>query len=1101
MEATGETLSLAAAEIAGKVDRSLEGRVGDLRVAARAPVFRGQDVQAMTRLLQEIKADFAPAYVWLGMADAHGRITATTDQASLGRDMSQTPWFRAERDGAPFYVGDVEPFEELDGLEALAIAVRVTGPEGEFVGVVTARLSLATLEDVLTQTIRTFRMRPDLSGRVDYQFFSQSGVAFIDSESVRSGRVNLLQLGLPSARLSESGRPGYVEEEDLRRRIPVITGYARTHGVGYGTGVQWGILVHMDRRDVLGPIRSDLMLLGGLALLLWGPLVGLLLWAARALVAHSAHAQEREAWLATTLDGIGDGVIATDRQGKVLFMNPVAQTLTGWRQQDAKGRCLDDVFRIINEESRQPVDNPVSKVLRHGLVVGLANHTILIARNGTERSIDDSGAPIRNAQGLVVGVVLVFREITERRKAERHMQAEHTVTRLLSESGTLAEAAPKILETVCRTLAWDVGLLWVMDQATRHLRCVHSWHDAFRLGTTVTAFLQDSRHRTFAPGVGLPGRVWAEGRAVWIADVARDPNFPREPAAAEAGFHGAFGFPIQRGHDVSGVLEFFSRMPRPPDEDLLAMMTAIGHQIGQFIERKEAERALAAETMRLDVTLRSIGDGVIATDAEGRILLLNAVAERLTGWTQEEAKGQPLSRVFHIVDEATRRPCVNPVEQALLTGNVVDQADHRLLIAKDGAERLLADSGAPIRAHDGTILGVVLVFRDVTEKLKVERESLVAGKLESVGILAGGIAHDFNNILTAILGNLSLAKRGVDPEDKLFRRLSEAESATLRATGLTQQLLTFSKGGEPVKKSSAIGALLPEWAGFALRGGKVHCDYALPADLWAVEIDEGQISQVVHNLVLNAQQAMPEGGVVTISGENLLLSGPSGRPRLPLKEGRYVKIAIRDQGVGIAPEHLAKIFDPYFTTKKTGSGLGLATSFTIVKNHEGHMTVESQLGVGTTFAVYLPAASVAAPTPEERAQQVMRGWGRVLVMDDEAVIRAVSTDMLAQCGYEATEASEGAQALQLYRQARDEGRPFDAIIVDLTIPGGMGGLEAIERLLVVDPQAKAIVSSGYATDPVMANFLQYGFRGVITKPYELVEFSRVLYRVVMESRR
>ncbi|TAJ07390.1 MAG: PAS domain S-box protein [Nitrospirae bacterium] len=1100
VQATGETLSLSAAEIADKVDRVLRERLGDVRIIASSPVLHSRDSAAMTRFLRDIKAVQAPDYVWLGVTDAQGRILAATDAATIGRDRAETAWFRTVRDGAAFHIADVSPFTEAGGPDTLAFTARLAGPGGEFLGAVTALVGLAELEEAVTQTLRTFQMRAGFSGRLEYQFVTASGAAFVDSEQAFKEPINLLRLGLPSARLSQSDRSGYVEEEHLRRHVQVITGYARTHGVDAGGGVKWGVLVRMNRGDVLAPIRMDLLRLGGLGLLVWLPMLGLTLWAARSLAGLYGYSQEREEWLSITLGSIGDAVIATDRHGTVLFMNQIAQSLTGWQQSDAKGRPLDEIFKIVNENSRETVESPVTKVLREGMVAGLANHTILMARDGTECPIDDSGAPIRDAAGRMIGVVLVFRGIEERRKAEKQMLAEHTVTRILSESASLPEAAPKLLETICRTLAWDVGLLWTIDEAGQHLRFEHGWQHPL-LEANCPGFVQESRRRTFEGGVGLPGRVWAGGEAAWIADVAQDRNFPREQAAADAGLHGAFGFPVQVGTDTLGVLEFFSRAPRQPDENLLAMMTAVGRQVGQFIERKEAERALAAEKERLDVTLRSIGDGVIATDAEGYVQLLNAVAETLTGWTQADAQGQPLNRVFHIVDEMTRQPRVSPAEQVLRRGHVVALSAHALLIAKDGAERLVADSGAPIRAHDGTIIGVVLVFRDVTEQAKIERQLLVVKKLESIGVLAGGIAHDFNNILTAVLGNLSLAKRGLNQEDKLFRRLSEAESATLRATGLTQQLLTFSKGGQPLKRVSAIGELLPEWANFVLRGSNVLCDCLFPQDLWAVDIDEGQMSQVVHNLVLNAQQAMPNGGTVTIRGENVVLAGFAVARQPPLPDGRYVKVTIRDQGVGIAPQFLTKIFDPYFTTKKVGSGLGLSTSFSIVKNHEGHLTVESQLGVGTSFSIYLPASSAGTPAPQERVHLVMQGRGRVLIMDDEPVIRAVGVEMLTQCGYEAAEASDGAQALQMYREAKEQDRPFDAVIMDLTIPGGMGGLETLEQLLEMDPQVKAVVSSGYANDPVMADYRRYGFCGMVAKPYTLVAFSQVLYRVVIEEGR
>nr|MBI3614259.1 PAS domain-containing protein [Nitrospirota bacterium] len=668
VQAAGETLSLAAAEIADKVDRVLHERLGDVRIIASSPVLHSRDQAAMTQFLRDIRTVQAPYYLWLGVADAQGHILAATDPALVGQDRAETAWFRSVRDGAGAHIADVAPSEEAGGPAALAFTARLVGPRGEFLGAVTALVGLAELEEAVTQTLRTFQMRADLAGHLEYQFLAESGETFVDSELAFKAPVNLFRLGLPSARLSRADRPGFVEEEHLRRHVPVITGYAQTHGVAAGASVQWGVLVRMDRDDVLAPIRLDLLRLGGMGVLLWLPMLGLTLWAARSLARLYAYSREREEWLATTIGSIGDGVIATDRHGTVLFMNQVAQALTGWQQSDAKGRPLEEVFTIVNEASREIVESPVAKVLREGLVVGLANHTVLIARDGTECPIDDSGAPIRDARGRMIGVVLVFRGIAERRKAEQQKLAEHTVTRILSEAGSLSEAAPPLLETICRTLSWDVGLLWTVDESGQHLRFEYSWQHPF-IETSCPGFVQESQRRTFARDVGLPGRVWAGGEAAWIPDVAQDPNFPREQAAADVGLHGAFGFPVQLGTDTLGVLEFFSRVPREPDENLLAMMTAVGRQIGQFIERNEAEHALAAEKERLDVTLRSIGDGVIATDAGGHVQLLNAAAETLTGWTQAEAQGQPLGLVFHIVDQETRRPLVSPAEQVLRTGD------------------------------------------------------------------------------------------------------------------------------------------------------------------------------------------------------------------------------------------------------------------------------------------------------------------------------------------------------------------------------------------------------------------------------------------------
>ncbi|MFN7145499.1 MAG: ATP-binding protein, partial [Myxococcota bacterium] len=395
---------------------------------------------------------------------------------------------------------------------------------------------------------------------------------------------------------------------------------------------------------------------------------------------------------------------------------------------------------------------------------------------------------------------------------------------------------------------------------------------------------------------------------------------------------------------------------------------------------------------------------------------------------------------------------------------------------------------------EGRIHGVVLVFRDVTEQERLEEELRRASTLESVGVLAGGIAHDFNNILTGILANLSLARLHTSPGDRVHVRLGEAEKAALRARDLTQQLLTFAKGGAPVKKATSLADVVRDSTAFVLSGSNVSPRFVVEAEPWVVEADAGQLSQVVQNLVLNAQQAMPEGGTLEIRLSNAALEGPTG---MPLGPGRYVRLDVVDTGVGIAPQHLPRVFDPFFTTKQKGSGLGLATAYAIVRKHDGHIAVRSQLGQGTALSVYLPAAPTVTPAPVAVPPlPTERGAGRVLVMDDDALIRETAEALLGELGYAVTLARDGAEAIRVYRAALDEGQPFDAVVLDLTVPGGMGGRQAIEELRRVDPEIRAVVSSGYSEDPVMADFRRHGFTAVMAKPYTIQEMSAVLGRVV-----
>jgi CheY-like chemotaxis protein len=375
----------------------------------------------------------------------------------------------------------------------------------------------------------------------------------------------------------------------------------------------------------------------------------------------------------------------------------------------------------------------------------------------------------------------------------------------------------------------------------------------------------------------------------------------------------------------------------------------------------------------------------------------------------------------------------------------------------------------------------------------MEAELVKVQKLESLGVLAGGIAHDFNNILTAILGNISLAKMHRRSPEKAAARLTEAEKACLQAQGLTQQLLTFSKGGAPIKETVNIVQLTQDSCNFAVRGSNVRCELAMPDDLAAVDVDQGQIGQVINNLVINAVHAMPQGGVIQVEAENVRVTSHQG---LPLKNGKYAKIVVRDHGVGIPESILRRIFDPYFTTKHKGSGLGLATSFSIIQNHDGLITVESEVGVGTTFHVYLPVSQKELRTSTRSEELVAEGGGKVLLMDDEDSVRQVATEMLCTLGYEVEVARDGAEAIDLYRSAKGSSRAFHVVILDLTVPDGMGGAEAIEKLREIDPEIKAVVSSGYSNDPIMAEYAKYGFSGVVAKPYTAKHLSATLRQVM-----
>lgn len=508
-------------------------------------------------------------------------------------------------------------------------------------------------------------------------------------------------------------------------------------------------------------------------------------------------------------------------------------------------------------------------------------------------------------------------------------------------------------------------------------------------------------------------------------------------------------------------------------------------------ELKKAEAALAAEKERLAVTLRAMAEGVVTTDVEGRVQYLNPAAAEFIGLPTENVIGRRVAEICHFENDRSGETVEVPVERVALGDVVLDLPPSTRLVSAEAGNRLVEGCCAPLHAADSVVIGTVLVFRDVTEHERLEQELVRASKLESVGILAGGIAHDFNNILTAVMGNVALALIDLDPATEAAQSLREAEKATLRARDLTHQLLTFAKGGEPVRTAVHLEGIVREMTTFTLHGSRVRAVYEVPPDLWPAEADKAQIGRVVQNLVINAVQAMPEGGTIRIVMSN---EHVDGLVRPALAPGNYVQIAITDTGVGIKSEHLSRIFDPYFTTKQMGSGLGLAAVYSIVNKHRGAIDVQSQLGVGTTFRIWLPASPIAPASSEANGAPAKSApmKGRVLFMDDEEAIRQMARFLLKRFGFEVVCVSDGAETVRAYAEARAAGQPFTLVIMDLTVPGGMGGREAIAQLRAMDPNVKAIVSSGYSSDPVLANYRAHGFCGVVAKPYEIDDLARVL---------
>jgi len=724
-----------------------------------------------------------------------------------------------------------------------------------------------------------------------------------------------------------------------------------------------------------------------------------------------------------------------DREAVLVDVNDYWLKTLGYERREAIGKKATDFYTEASRKYAQEVVQPA--FFRDGMVKEVSYQ--FVKKNGEVIDVVLSATAERDSAGKVIRSQAVIEEVTERKRAEKALQESQARFQALFEQS-------------------NDGVT-VADREGRYVLV----NPAF---CAMTGYCREELLNMRVQDL-LPGNV-------------DSPLFRQVVSEKRAGHR-------------EGELK------RKDGSTFLVSVSGTILQIGadQFVhgivqditDRKRADEALRESEQRFRDLAETLPLTVFEIDLQARFTYVNTIALQTFGYAQQDIDaGMFMPQVIAPEDRDRAREAMS----RRLAGQQDGYLEYQGL-RKDGTTFPITVASGPI-VRNGRPAGLRGIVTDISERKQWEQEMLKAQKLESIGTLAGGIAHDFNNLLQGVFGYISLAKLSVNQPSKSIAALEQAEKALHQSVSLTSQLLTFSKGGKPVKRTIALGPVIENAARFALSGSRVAFELSLADGLRSVEADAGQIGQVVQNIVLNADQAMPLGGRIELAARNVPAASLAGLPAD--LQGDLVEITIKDGGTGIPPEHLARIFDPYFTTKEKGSGLGLATSYSIIGNHGGAISVTSELGKGSTFTVYLPA-STAKPEPTSGSGACVMGRScRILVMDDDAVVRDVAAALLAELGHEVEIARHGEEAIEIYRTAKESGKPFDIVILDLTVRGGMGGVATIKKLRELDPKVIAVASSGYSDDAGTSTYQQHGFRAFLSKPYSIEGLNSMLRQLL-----
>lgn len=1124
ISASGETISALATAIASKIDLLLDERYSDIQTLATivgSPPIAREAIQVFQQT--------HPSYLWIGLTDTTGHIRHATDPATIGFDVHRSEWYLAVHRTFTVFVGDVQPDEMTRGFEAIALAAPIRPanvPQGPvpMAGVVSTRLGFQSVERLITETIHTFQQRVGLFNEVEYQIVQDDGSVFIDSDLTHKGNVNLKHMGLRSLLLAASGTPGFIEEQHLRRQVPVVTGYARTWGRGARAGLGWTVLLRVDRSEVIAPIKIVLWTVAIVAAILAGPLIGMLVVSTRKAQREwidaedeRSRSRDNERRLQTILEVDPEGVLVLGRDRRILRMNPAGCTLFAAAfPEEMLGK---EVTQFIHPDDRPGFQRVHETALEGRGVVAKGR---LIGLSGHVRWVEMTSVLLPDEGNLEPSVLGVLRDVTEQRRSDRRQALQHAVAKVLAGSSSVEQAVPDLLRAVTAVLEWHVGLFWRVREEDRVLICDKEWSSG---SSTVQDFLNVSHRQTFTSGFGLPGRCWARGEPLWVADVLKDSGFSRGPAAAMNALHAGCAFPIWLRANVFGVMEFFSREVHPPDADLLRTLGIIGSQIGLFIERTEVEAALRENESRTRLIIDTALDAVITMDANGTITEWNTQAETMFGWAHHEVIGRDLADT--IIPPVHRNAHRQGIERFLATekASVLNTLIEISGLRRDGSEFPVELAIAPLRVEGSVIFSAFI--RDITARKEAERSlTAYAQQLERINhqldaalteakaateaksSFLATMSHEIRTPMNGVIGMTGLLL------DTNLTSEQREYAETVRNCGdhlltIINDILDFSKieagklNLEIIEFDLRIAIeesldLLAERA--SSKGLNLACLFHadVPRGLLG---DPGRLRQIVMNLASNAIKFTERGEVViqvTVDAQS--------------EQDATIRVAITDTGIGISDEAQRRLFQSFSqadgstTRKYGGTGLGLAICKRLVEMMGGSIGVTSQPGQGSCFwfTVCLKkhtAVSLGTDLPTG----VLVGL-RVLIADDKAINRKILEQLTKRWGMEPTLVDGGPAVLELL--AHQQGPPpFDVALLDVDM-GAVDGLELVRaikgradwagvRLVLLTSlgrrgDAKAAREAGlaaYLTKPIRESHLYEGLVAVMECPLQAAPTS------------